>query len=166
MFTLRVHGVEETSDLVRDSVLSGMRNGMEKIGVVGEQLVVSGTPVGATGNLAQSVFSEFRPEPMRMVEVIAAGPPADVYAAPVETGTRPHFPPVNALLLWVKQKFGITDESEARSVAFLVARKIARRGTQGARMFEQAIEKLEPMAEDILTREIAEEIRRAGLAKG
>jgi hypothetical protein len=57
---------------------------------------------------------------------------------PVELGTRPHFPPVDALMDWVKVKLGISSPTEARRVAFLVARKIAARGTQGAFMFRDA----------------------------
>lgn len=65
------------------------------------------------------------------------------YATPVDLGTRPHFPPVEALMDWVKVKFGVPD-SEARSIAFLIARKIAAKGTQGAGMLEAAIAAAEP----------------------
>lgn len=65
------------------------------------------------------------------------------YATPVELGTRPHFPPVEALLDWVRIKFGVP-ESEARNIAFLIARKIASKGTQGAGMLEAAIAAAEP----------------------
>jgi hypothetical protein len=59
------------------------------------------------------------------------------YAIPVELGTRPHFPPVDAIQDWVQVKLGITGP-EARGVAFAIARKIAKRGTQGAFMVQNA----------------------------
>jgi HK97 gp10 family phage protein len=46
------------------------------------------------------------------------------YASYVEFGTRPHWPPVDALKDWAAKKLG--DES----LAFVVARAISRRGTK------------------------------------
>lgn len=58
------------------------------------------------------------------------------YAEPVELGTRPHFPPIEALIDWVVLKLGVP-EKDARSVAFLVARKISRVGTPAWGMFNR-----------------------------
>jgi hypothetical protein len=66
------------------------------------------------------------------------------YAVPVDLGTRPHFPPVEALIDWVKDKFGISNEKEARGVAFLVARKISRVGTKGQNFSEETLRHMEP----------------------
>lgn len=74
------------------------------------------------------------------------------YAAPVELGTKPHFPPVDALVDWVKTKLGIQEEKEARGVAFLVARKISREGTKGAAMFGEALGDMQPQVEAIFVR--------------
>lgn len=96
--------------------------------------VIPRTPVGATAVLRGGV----------QTEVVGSG--VDVvgrvfnpvsYAAPVETGSRPHFPPVGPLRLWVQRKLGVS-EAESRSVAFLVARAISRRGTKAREMFKQA----------------------------
>lgn len=99
-------------------------------------------PAVAYGTLAGAIFGEAHPAPL-YGGTVAVHPPADVYAAPVETGTRPHFPPVNALLLWVKKKFGVKDE-EAKGVAFAIARKIAARGTKGHHAFERGIQAEQP----------------------
>lgn len=64
------------------------------------------------------------------------------YALPVEIGTRPHFPPIEPLIDWVRAKLGIP-EREARGVAFLVARKISRVGTEGAHMFGRGFDAVE-----------------------
>jgi hypothetical protein len=55
------------------------------------------------------------------------------YAESVELGTKPHFPPVEALQDWVEGKLGLSG-SEARTVAFLIARKISKVGTKPAHM--------------------------------
>jgi hypothetical protein len=93
---------------------------------------------------------------------IFAGPPADVYAAPVETGTRPHFPPPSALVPWVKQRFSPGDEKEALSIAFAIARAIAKRGTKGVFMFERTYKQLEQEIPGIAEAEIAKAITAAG----
>lgn len=53
------------------------------------------------------------------------------YAIFVHEGTRPHFPPIEAIEPWAS-RHGIP--------AFLVARSIARKGTQGVPFFQMAIE--------------------------
>lgn len=73
------------------------------------------------------------------------------YVAPVELGTKPHFPPLEPLIDWVKTRLQVA-ESEARGVAFLVARKIARKGTEGARMFEQTLDSHRGQVDEIFRR--------------
>lgn len=65
------------------------------------------------------------------------------YAVPVEAGARPHFPPRGPLELWVRRKLGIADEREVRSVAFLIGRAIARRGTQARNFFRDGVARAE-----------------------
>jgi hypothetical protein len=71
------------------------------------------------------------------------------YVMPVDLGTRPHFPPVEALIDWVRTKLNIQNEKVARGVAFLVARKIARTGTKGAHAFESVLPRLEAQLDQI-----------------
>ncbi len=59
------------------------------------------------------------------------------YAAPMNNGSKPHWPPITAIERWVRHKFGGRDASEQRSIAFLVARKIAKRGTKAHRFMEK-----------------------------
>jgi hypothetical protein len=82
--------------------------------------VQEATPVGATGLLRQSISAR---EPQRLGnQVIGEVGTSIAHAAPVEIGTRPHFPPIAPLQDWVERKLGVTDEHEAR-------------GTKGAAMF-------------------------------
>jgi hypothetical protein len=100
------------------------------------------TPVGATG-LARGAWQ---------TSVNVGGAEAAVlgrvfnlmgYAVPLERGAKPHWPPRGALDLWVRRKLGVP-EKQVRSVAFLIARKIAQRGTSGHAMAFKALERAEP----------------------
>jgi hypothetical protein len=54
-----------------------------------------------------------------------------VKVASVETGSRPHFPPIAPLRLWAARKLGDGD------AAFAIARAISIRGTRGYGMFHR-----------------------------
>lgn len=58
----------------------------------------------------------------------------------VELGTRPHMPPVEPLISWVQQRLGVSAQ-DAKRVAFLVARKIARVGTPPQLIFKKALDR-------------------------
>ncbi len=93
------------------------------------------------------------------------------YAVFVHEGTKPHFPPVEPIMRWVKNKgigqqfyikskraiatkrqqvktkSGLSEKkysSEVRSMAYLIARSIARKGTKGKKFFEIALAQAEP----------------------
>jgi hypothetical protein len=80
------------------------------------------------------------------------------YGEALESGRSPgKFPPPEPIQAWVEKKLGLSGK-EAKAVAFLVARKIAKQGTKGAHMYEQTLEKnkervisiLEKIPDDIL----------------
>lgn len=50
------------------------------------------------------------------------------YGMAVETGTKPHFPPVAPLIAWAKRKFQLSEE-EAKSRGYAIAKSISRKGT-------------------------------------
>lgn len=100
-----------------------------------EREVKDRIPTGAHQLLRASVFSEEQVSATGVIGVVAS--PMN-YALPVELGTKPHFPPVDSLIDWVKEKFGIREEKAARGAAFLVARKISIHGTAGQFPFQLA----------------------------
>jgi hypothetical protein len=159
---IRITGIEETTDAMRSAVHQGLVNTVEKAGNRGVQLIVPLTPV-ASGHLANAMQVDFGGGGHLITAMIFAGPPADVYAAPVETGTRPHFPPPAALLPWVKQRFSPSSEKEALSIAFAIARAIAKRGTKGSFMFDKTQKQLELEVPGIAEAEVAAAIAAAGL---
>ena len=172
----KITGTEGLAPEMQAAVAEGTQVGLENLGTKGAEIVQENirTPFGsqppavAFGNLAGSVISNFVREATMMREVISVGPSlgADVYAAPVETGTVPHMPPPSALIPWVMKKFGVDDEKQALSVAFAVGKVISKRGTQGHFMFERALDALEPLAAPALEASIAQALTAHGFTGG
>jgi hypothetical protein len=175
-WTAHISGIENLAPEMLAAVGVGTQAGLEALGVKGAQMVQENitTPFGAlppavaSGNLAASIVSMFVREASLCREIISVSPSvgADVYAAPVETGARPHMPPVSALLPWIQKKFGIEDEKQAMSLAWAVATSMRKKGTQGHEMFSRALADLEPLAVPILEREIAVAFANAGFVAG
>ncbi len=88
-------------------------------------------PTGVTGTLAQSI----QPGPISVTgdNVEATIEVNADYASYVEWGTRPHFPPVDALKDWAAKFLGDP------KLAFIVARAIAKRGTRPYNFMGQSI---------------------------
>lgn len=80
------------------------------------------------------------------------------YAKPVEFGSRPHWPPVAPLALWVRRKIR-PPASEVRSIAFLIARAISRRGTRAQPFMSTGMRDAAPAIERHLS-ELGREIER------
>jgi hypothetical protein len=168
----KITGTSEVAPEMQAAVKEGTQAGLEALGKKGEEIVqeniatpFDGRPAAVCfGNLAGSVFSAFQPLNNVAREIVGIGPTlgADKYAAPVETGARPHFPPPSALLPWVQKKFGFDDEKEALSMAFAVAKSIAKKGTQGHYMFKRGLAELEPLAPGALEKNIAIALARHG----
>ncbi len=152
----------------------GTQAGLEALGVKGAEMVQEfiRTPYGALppavafGNLAASLVATFKREASMCTEIIGVSPAvgADVYAAPVETGARPHMPPPSALLPWVQKKFGIEDEKQAMSMAFAISMAIKKRGTQGHQMFSRTLEGIEPLVPEAMEQAIGAAFAAHGFA--
>jgi hypothetical protein len=171
---IKVRGLEQVPKELRFAAAQGVRGGLERIGIRGSALVqnnintpFNGMPAAvATGNLVNSVHGDIVEGSGVNTIIIAAHAPSDVYVGPVETGTRPHFPPPSALLPWVMLRFNPGSEKEALSIAFAVAQNIRKRGTQGHFMFERAVEQLSGEAPGIMERAIADALSAAGYKGG
>lgn len=103
--------------------------------------IAEATPTGANQLLRKSIIAQ----PVQVSEsgLIGVVGTSLNYAVPVEIGTRPHFPPLAPLQDWVVAKLGI-EKKRAKSVAFLIARKISKQGTKGAFMFRDTFKRLQP----------------------
>jgi hypothetical protein len=110
------------------------------------------TKAKASGLLRQSLFHEEKIDGANVTGLVAT---AIDYAVPVELGTRPHFPPVEPLIDWVKTKFHVKGEKEARGLAFVIARKISQRGTPAKYPFRDTFVEAQPEVFAIFDRAVA-----------
>ena len=101
------------------------------------------TPTGAHGHLRGSITHQLRGQALSDgLGVVGTVGSSLNYALSVELGTKPHKVSIEgqvALREWVEKKLGI-DPSRSASVAFLIARKISKKGTKGARMAGRALD--------------------------
>ena len=126
--------------------------------------VMTRTPVGASGNLRGSIFTEIRGEGRGALRgVVGSRVP---YAGYVEFGRRPGgaMPPWregSPLYRWVVRNLESRDGG-FESAAFLVARAIARRGIPGRRMFARAFEENQSRIDKRIRELMDEIVRRVG----
>ena len=94
----------------------------------------------ATGNLYRSVSSEVTLNGQSFIVEFKM----PEYGEYLEQGTKPHFPPINAILGWIKAKRIVPrQDSQGRlptekQLAFLIARKISEDGTKRTGIYEKA----------------------------
>ncbi len=137
------------------------REAMAEITEMLKREVAMRTPIGASGNLRGSIFTEIRGESRGALRgVVASRVP---YARYVEFGRRaggriPPWREGSPLYRWVAHKLE-SRNGDFESVAFLVARAIARRGIPGRRMFARAFEDNQSRI-DRRIRELLDEIAR------
>lgn len=122
-----------------DKILSNFRRARQESGrayadainktiLTSERQVKLNTPVGVSGGLRSSITTDQANE-----NKLSGAVGTNLQYAPyVENDTSPHFPPLAPLKLWAQRKLGNA------ALAFAIARKIARSGTKGKKMFEQA----------------------------
>lgn len=115
--------------------------------------------VGGGGGLKGSISAR---EPRVLADnVIGTVATSIAHAVPVELGTRPHFPPIDALVDWVRAKFGAHGE-DAERIAGAVARKIAIHGTEGAHMFSRAFDRNADQVRRLYDRALARILAKIG----
>lgn len=118
-----------------------------------EKEVRQRTPQGIGGTqsgLRASIFGEIQESPFAVWGRVSSSLP---YAVVVEYGRTPgrRMPPVAALIPWVRFRFGIADEAEAKGVAFAVAKLIEKEGMLGRFMFYQGATAALPTIENIFS---------------
>ena len=147
-----------------DALRRAVERGLERATELLERAVAAAamSPFGARssaplGELARSVKREVfsDADTGRAIGRVFLGSPADQYGLFVEVGTRPHFPPPAAIEGWVRRRLGVTNDRQARELAFLIGRKIARTGTPGRFLFERALEENEERVVAIFEEEVA-----------
>jgi len=100
-------------------------------------------PFGKTGSLARNVNY------IKVSRVEYRVEPTDEYADYVEFGTRPHFPPVDAITPWARMR-GINP--------WALAHSIAKHGTAPHPYLEKTYKEVEPYANRLLAHNVQEVI--------
>lgn len=123
-------GFERAPEFTRERLLTAMTEATLYL----EREVKDAFPA-VSGLTRASITADAFSTPAGVLGVVGSASPA---VAAVELGTKPHMPPVAAILLWVQDKFGLSGE-EAESMAWGVARKIRARGTKGQGHFQKTL---------------------------
>lgn len=112
-----------------------------------EQEITTRTPVNF-GHLRGSIYTEMNGTPVSLEGKAATN---ILYGWPVERGRQPgKMPPVDAIELWVVRKgLAKAGTPEAKSAAYLIARAIGRRGTEGAAMFYKGMQAATPRVDQV-----------------
>ena len=123
-------------------------------------LVESGRP--ASGQLADSLSYKVD----MGTNVYAVDISLRAYWKYIESGTRPHWPPVDAIREWIKVKpviprpmanGNLPTESQ---LAYLIGRKISRVGTEGINDFERANQEIFSRMEMSIAEAVTEDLQR------
>lgn len=86
----------------------------------------------------------------------------------LENGTKPHFPPIEAIERWITVKHIIPTTNSGkvpttRQLAFLIARGISKNGTKPTKLLQQTIDGADDLINlivDDLTKQLQEEINK------
>ena len=136
------------------------RYGAEFIELYKLNLVQSGRP--ASGKLAESLSYHVN----LGTNVYAVDISLLEYWKYIENGTHPHFPPVSAIRDWIRVKPVIPRPFEngklptESQLAFLIARKISRVGTEGINDFQRANDEVFARMEMSLAEAVTEDLQR------
>ncbi len=97
-----------------------------------------GTETGGvnTGRLRNSITPQVKTHMLETVGIVGSNVK---YAPFVEYPTRPHYPPIAPLIMWVRRKFGLAGRAMI-SAAYGVQRAIGKRGTKGILFLTHAFE--------------------------
>lgn len=133
MAKLRIDGLDELKrnfdeapEVLGKAAAEAMRKSTELVKIRARRKAGS-PPIVFTGELARSIEATSTSKKGKIIARARHG-------APVEFGTRPHFPPVAPLERWARIKLG------KPGLGFVIARKISVKGTKPQPFFEPAAE--------------------------
>lgn len=99
------------------------------------QTDVKGNYPVVSGSTRDSISYDAFSTPAGVLGVVGSSAPV---AGWIETGTRPHWAPIEPLVHWVEQALGVTGK-ETFGVAKAIQRKIALEGTKARPLFAEAL---------------------------
>ncbi len=120
-----------------------------------EREVKEGTPQGVYGEKGGGLKAGIHGEVIEKGTSVIKGVVAhqSKYGDVIEKGRTPgqKWPPEGSLLRWIEVKMGV-DSATAKSLEFVIRRKIGKKGFEGAEMFESALEEKWPSLKKIFDR--------------
>lgn len=142
-----------------DVLVEEISRGLTEASLLLEREVRERTPTSGAGTLRDSIGA--LPVTLSGHRLEAGVGTSLAYAVPVETGSRPHMPPVEPLVDWVERRLGKRGD-EARRIAWGIAFKIKAQGTKGAFMFRDAHAATAGQVERILDAALGRTLERIG----
>lgn len=129
-----IDGLREAFVAAPDILVRELSIGVTQASLLMEREIRDRTPTSGAGTLRDSIGA--LPVTFASDTISGGVGTAVAYALPVETGSKPHMPPIEPLKDWVRRKLGIKGD-EVDAVAKKIAWKIFRHGTKGAHMFAE-----------------------------
>jgi len=155
---LQTSMLDEALRTAPDIINKRLKAGISTAGSLVSKTVREETPKGET-TLTHSIKSQMKGELQRMITSSLR------YNAFVTQGTDAQgMPPVQSVLDWVRVKRIQPKHPKAdqRDLAFMIARSIAKNGTQGNDFYDRAAEQTQDQVADILKRSVNDGLRAAG----
>lgn len=138
-WTAQVQGLAETQAKLNQVVLDmrgeEFRDALRRATLLVTEDARRAAPVD-TGRLRASILAEIRQSGTTTLGVVGTNVK---YAAAVENGSKPHWPPKGPIRQWVQRVLKKRGK-ELESVTFLVQRAIAKRGTKPRKFLQGALE--------------------------
>lgn len=103
---------------------------------------------------------------LRLTDIVITGEKLEVimpsYAVFVDRGRRAgKFPPLSAIIGWIREKnIAVPKEYTLEQFAFLIGRKISKKGTQGKNFLEVLADRLLELSFDFINKQIDEKIKQ------
>lgn len=157
--TLDQARVARAFELAPDILLEELIPSVMEAQLLVEREVRERTPTSGAGTLRDSIGAL----PITFSQSMIRGEVGTAlsYAQPVETGSKPHRPPVEPIADWVRRKLG-KDPEEALDIAYAIAGKIAREGSKGAFMFREGTAESQIQVLEILGEGVDRAVARIG----
>lgn len=144
-------------------IVEEMRAGLIEGGALYAREVKDAAPTGVTSLFRGSIAFEDRSTDQ--VALVQTYSPLN-YAAALENGSKPHWVPIEPLIDWVNKKLDITDEKEAKSRAYAIRGKIAKKGTAATKVFANTFDRVQPQLTERLNASVQRLSARLAAGKG
>lgn len=148
-------GFGKLEERVVDEVEKKVRQITLKLSGDAAKIIIDEDAIGYNRQLYRNIRANVYREAGRIIGVVGVG--ANVpYGIFRHEGTRPHFPPIEPIQKWVIYKGLVKDKGkvtsvkavknkskvydESRQIAYLIARKISKKGTKGLPFLKLALE--------------------------